>query len=54
MVLWLAVTLIGIVLLTALIIALGTRSTARYQREQQSTVPNRPRQSREPAGATSA
>jgi hypothetical protein len=34
MMLWPAVTLIGFVVLTALVIAMGTRSTARYEREQ--------------------
>jgi hypothetical protein len=33
MLLWPAVTLIGFVVLTALVIAMGTRSTARYERE---------------------
>jgi hypothetical protein len=34
MVLWPAVSLIGFLVLTALVIAMGTRSTARYEREQ--------------------
>lgn len=34
MVLWPAVTLIGFVVLTALVIAMGTSSTARYEREK--------------------
>ena len=38
MVLWPAVSLIGFLVLTALVIALGTRSTARYEREQRSSV----------------
>ena len=38
MVLWPAVSLIGFLVLTALVIVLGTRSTARYEREQRSTV----------------
>jgi len=38
MVLWPAVSLIGFLVLTALVIALGTRSTARYEREQRSAV----------------
>src|SRR3954447_19946686 len=38
MVLWPAVSLIGFLALTALVIALGTRTTARYEREQRSAV----------------
>jgi hypothetical protein len=34
MVLWPAVTLIGFLVLTALVIAMGTSSTARYEREK--------------------
>jgi hypothetical protein len=34
MVLWPAVTLIGFVVLTALVIAMGSSSTARYEREK--------------------
>jgi multisubunit Na+/H+ antiporter MnhC subunit len=34
MMLWPAVTLIGFLVLTALVIAMGTQSTARYEREQ--------------------
>ena len=34
MFLWLAVALIGFLLLTAFVIAMGTQSTARYEREQ--------------------
>ena len=34
MVLWPAVTLIGFLVLTALVIAMGMQSTARYEREQ--------------------
>jgi len=34
MMLWPTVTLLGFVVLTALVIALGTQSTARYEREQ--------------------
>ncbi|MGY1630080.1 hypothetical protein ACI784_00010 [Geodermatophilus sp. SYSU D01186] len=34
MVLWPAVTLIGFLVLTALVIVMGTSSTARYEREQ--------------------
>ena len=34
MMLWPAVTLVGFLILTALVIAMGTQSTARYEREQ--------------------
>jgi multisubunit Na+/H+ antiporter MnhC subunit len=34
MVLWPAVTLLGFLILTALVIAMGTQSTARYERER--------------------
>ena len=34
MVLWPAVTLVGFLVLTALVIAMGTSSTARYEREK--------------------
>lgn len=34
MMLWPAVTLLGFLILTALVIALGTRSTARYEAER--------------------
>ena len=38
MVLWPAVSLIGFLVLTAVVIVLGTRSTARYEREQRAAV----------------
>lgn len=38
MVLWPAVTLIGFVVLTALVIAMGTSSTARYEREKRAAT----------------
>jgi len=38
MVLWPAVSLIGFLVLTALVIAMGTRSTARYELEKRATV----------------
>jgi hypothetical protein len=38
MVLWPAVTLIGFLVLTALVIAMGTSSTARYEREQRAAT----------------
>ncbi len=60
MVLWPAVTLVGFLVLTALVIAMGTSSTARYEREQRAThaVPARPATTRtatgEPVGARAA
>ena len=39
MILWPAVALIGFLVLTALVIAMGTRSTALYERERQSDTP---------------
>ena len=38
MVLWPAVTLIGFVVLTALVIAIGTSSMARYEREKRAAT----------------
>ena len=37
MVMWPAVTLLGFLVLTALVIAMGTQSTARYEAEKQAT-----------------
>jgi hypothetical protein len=55
MMLWPAVTLLGFFVLTALVIAMGTRSTARYEREQRSGRPVGSRHGAvEPAGARSA
>jgi hypothetical protein len=34
MMMWPAVTLLGFLVLTALVIAMGTQSTARYEREK--------------------
>ena len=42
MMLWPAVTLIGFLVLTALVIAMGTRSTARYEAER-AELTDRPR-----------
>ena len=55
MMLWPAVTLIGFLVLTALVVAMGTRSTARYEREQRAarTSGGRPTAA-EPMGAVSA
>ena len=60
MVLWPAVTLLGFLVLTALVIGLGTSATARYEREQRAAnaVPARPATTRtatgEPVGARAA
>ncbi len=60
MVLWPAVTLLGFLVLTALVIGLGTSSTARYEREQRAAnaVPARTATTRtatgEPVGARAA
>ena len=60
MVLWPALTLIGFVVLTALVIVMGTSSTARYEREQRAAaaaLPARPAtraQNPEPVGAQAA
>ena len=35
MMVWPTVTLLGFLVLTALVIAMGTRSTARYERERE-------------------
>jgi hypothetical protein len=39
MMLWPAVTLLGFLVLTALVIAMGIQSTARYEREQRASRP---------------
>jgi hypothetical protein len=60
MVLWPAVTLLGFLVLTALVIVMGTSSTARYEREQRAAqaAPARPATTRtvtgEPVGARAA
>jgi hypothetical protein len=59
MMMWPAVTLLGFLVLTALVIGLGTSSTARYEREQRAAaVPARPATTRtatgEPVGARAA
>ena len=51
MMLWPTVTLIGFLVLTALVIAMGTRSTARYEAER-AEVASGPRHAAEPVGAT--
>src|SRR5688500_176266 len=55
MVMWPALTLIGFVLLTAFVVAMGMQSTARYEREQRSMPAHGSRQTAgEPVGAASA
>ncbi len=49
MVLWPAVTLIGFIVLTALVIVMGIRSTARYERERAAADGRAPAPSRRPA-----
>jgi hypothetical protein len=51
MVLWPAVSLIGFLVLTAFVIAMGTRSTARYEREREAARPVATRPHAEPVGA---
>jgi hypothetical protein len=43
MVMWPAVTLLGFLVLTALVIAMGTQSTARYEAEKRATTAPRAR-----------
>ena len=43
MVMWPAVTLLGFLLLTALVIAMGTQSTARYEAEKRAVSAPRTR-----------
>jgi hypothetical protein len=53
MVLWPAVTLLGFLLLTGLVIALGTQSTARYEAEKQrSDAPRSRHTAADAVGAT--
>ncbi len=55
MVMWPALTLIGFVLLTALVVAMGMQSTARYEREQRiSPAPGTRQTAGEPVGASPA
>ena len=55
MVMWPALTLIGFVLLTAFVVAMGLQSTARYEREQRMSTPAGGRQTAaEPVGALPA
>ena len=43
MVMWPAVTLLGFLMLTALVIAMGTKSTARYEAEKRAAAAPRAR-----------
>ncbi len=55
MMLWPAVTLVGFLFLTALVIAMGTQSTARYEREREERLTATLRQAAaEPVGAATA
>ena len=54
MLLWPTVTLLGFLVLTALVIAMGTQSTARYEREQRAEGTSAGRHAAEPVGAVSA
>ena len=55
MMLWPAVTLLGFLVLTALVIALAASSTARYEREQRAERPAAGRNAvAEPVGAATA
>jgi hypothetical protein len=50
----LAVTLMGFLVLTALVIAMGASSTARYERERAQTVAGGRQTAPEPMGAVAA
>jgi hypothetical protein len=53
MVLWPAVTLLGFLLLTALVIAMGVQSTARWEAEKlEADAPRGRHTAAEPVGAT--
>jgi len=54
MVIWPTLTLIGFLVLTALVIAMGTQSTARYEAEQRAAAsrPSRARNAAQEARAT--
>ena len=53
MLLWPAVTLLGFLLLTAVVIAMGAQTTARYEREQRAERPSATRHgAAEPVGAS--
>ena len=52
MMMWPLVTLIGFLVLTALVIAMGTRSTARYEAERAEVASGHRQAAGEPVGAT--
>jgi hypothetical protein len=54
MMLWPAMTLVGFLVLTALVVAMGTRSTARYERERAETTTGPRHAAAEPVGAAAA
>ena len=54
MMLWPAVTLLGFLFLTALVIAMGASSTARYERERAETTAGGRQTAHEPVGAVAA
>ena len=54
MVLWPAVSLIGFLVLTALVILMGTRSTARYEQEQRAASRAHTTTAVEPVGVLTA
>ena len=54
MVMWPAVTLLGFLLLTALVIAMGTQSTARYEAEKRAVSAPRGRSSAPEAARVTA
>jgi hypothetical protein len=54
MVMWPALTLIGFVLLTALVVAMGMQSTARYEAEQRGEVAPGGQPAADPVGAIPA
>lgn len=54
MVMWPAVTLLGFLMLTALVIVMGTQSTARYERERAERTSGARHATAEPVGAARA
>ncbi|MEX5718735.1 hypothetical protein [Geodermatophilus maliterrae] len=54
MVLWPAVALVGFFVLTGLVIAMGTSTTARYERERAAASSVPARSAAEPVGARAA
>ena len=54
MMVWPALTLLGFLVLTALVIAMGTQSTARYEREREERTTALRHAGAEPVGALTA